>query len=389
MAIQHGFKVPNPSSSITPGSPNLPNSPLLGGGHNYKINDNNIGCNPGAILQHPGFYYHLSAMCCAERRRRYLEMSKMDTSKDTTTTTSDQQHQLSLRNLLATESQVDHSGFTIELLTKSYEQFKRYHNGRMTLYLAAEIAGTYYESGKFEMALKFFERIGKTYRKEKWYTILTSILRWSLRCAKELGSWERAIECLIELMSDALPMSDNKRGEIYQELLLILDKQKPSSSTADNKIPHPFPIYMTQINSFIQCHVQFREKTNYVNTPLAFQVTLQANKHSPPTNTFRFSALRILFSDEQYNHYLVDVGGDDGLSEQSPTLVDCSHDLEKIQDGSDFDGWFTKKVNLGLSKNQTKVIEGSIVPKVCEEIKVKIINDKKTMIKGIESYKKQ
>ncbi|KAI9306763.1 Foie gras liver health family 1-domain-containing protein [Cunninghamella echinulata] len=371
LAIQHGFKVPNPSSSITPGSPNLPNSPLLGGGHNYKINDNNIGCNPGAILQHPGFYYHLSAMCCAERRRRYLEMNKMDNSKDTTTTTSDQQHQISLRNLLATESQVDHSGFTIELLTKSYEQFKRYHNGRMTLYLAAEIAGTYYESGKFEMALKFFERIGKTYRKERWYTILTSILRWSLRCAKELGSWERAIECLIELMSDALPMSDNKRGEIYQELLLILDKQKPSSSsTADNKIPHPFHIYMTQINSFIQCHVQFREKTNYVNTPLAFQVTLQANKHSPPTNTFRFSALRILFSDEQYNHYLVDAGSDDGLSEQSPTLIDCSHDLEKIQDGSDFDGWFTKKVNLGLSKNQTKVIEGSIIPKVCEEIKI-------------------
>lgn len=77
-------------------------------------------------------------MCSAERRRRVLEASRSE-SEDPA---------------LAHEKQLDHSTMTIEFLTKAYEQFKRYRNSRMTLYLAAEIAGTYYEGGKFEMALK-------------------------------------------------------------------------------------------------------------------------------------------------------------------------------------------------------------------------------------------
>lgn len=48
---------------------------------------------------------------------------------------------------------------------------------------------------------RFFERIGKTYRKEGWNLILTSILKWSIQCAKELGFWENVVEYLIEMMS--------------------------------------------------------------------------------------------------------------------------------------------------------------------------------------------
>jgi len=52
------------------------------------------------------------------------------------------------------ERTIDHLSLTVELLTKSYEQFKRHKSGRMTMFLASEIAGTYYTAGKFEMALK-------------------------------------------------------------------------------------------------------------------------------------------------------------------------------------------------------------------------------------------
>ncbi|CAO3595427.1 unnamed protein product [Absidia cylindrospora] len=371
-AVQHGFKVPAPSSSAHHGSPNMPGSPQLGMGSSHGINDTSGGCNPGAILQHPGFYYHLAAMCSAERRRRYLEMSKLEASKGTSTPTVGQQESATmLSTILNNERQVDHSTATIELLTKSYEQFKRYHNGRMTLYLAAEIAGTYYETGKFEMALKFFERIGKTYRKERWHTILTSILRWSLRCAKELGSWERAIEFLVELLSDALPMSDSKRNDVQTELLAILEKQTPSSSTIA-ELPRPVLINMNQINAFVQCHVQFRTATNFVNTPLAFQVTFQVNANSLPTSLFRFNAMRILFNDPRYNYYLVDSGDQndvDGAS-SSPTLVDCSHGIESFKEDGEYLNWKTKTVNLGLSKKQIKVIQGMILPESCEEIKI-------------------
>ncbi|KAI8343321.1 Foie gras liver health family 1-domain-containing protein [Chlamydoabsidia padenii] len=373
LAIQHGFKVPIPSSTTNQGSSTMPENPSLGNGSSpYGSNDLNSGCNPGAILQHPGFYYHLAAMCCAERRRRYLEMNKLEASKDKTASSSTA---TMLSSLLKSEQQVDHSSLTIELLTKSYEQFKRYHNGRMTLYLAAEIAGTYYETGKFEMALKFFERIGKTYRKEKWHTILTSILRWSLRCAKELESWERAIECLVELLSDALPMSDSKRADVQAELLQLLEKQPPPSTTNDNNngidLPRPLLINMNHINPFVQCGVQFQTATNFVNTPLTFQITLQANATSPPTDQFRFGAMRILFSDSRYNYYLVDSGDtNDKANSLSPSLIDCSQGVELFKEEGECFNWKTKKVNLGLSKKQVKVIQGTILPETCEEVKI-------------------
>jgi trafficking protein particle complex subunit 11 len=58
------------------------------------------------------------------------------------------------QSILATERTVEHANLTIELLTKSYEQFKKYKSSRMTLYLASEIAGTYYDVDKYEMALR-------------------------------------------------------------------------------------------------------------------------------------------------------------------------------------------------------------------------------------------
>lgn len=368
LAIQHGFKVPIPSSSPAQGSLPMPDSPSLGNGSSpYGSNDLQTGCNPGAILQHPGFYYHLAAMCCAERRRRYLEMSKLEASKEKSASASTTM----LASLLKSEQQVDHSSLTIELLTKSYEQFKRYHNGRMTLYLAAEIAGTYYETGKFEMALKFFERIGKTYRKERWYTILTSILRWSLRCAKELESWDRAIECLVELLSDALPMSDSKRTDVQAELLQLLDRQVPSSSADALDLPRPVMINMNQINPFVHCGVQFQTATNFVNTPLTFQITLQANKTSPPTDHFRFSAMRILFSDPRYNYYLLESGEPSDMAvDASPILIDCSQNVELYKEQGECLNWKTKRVNLGLAKKQVKVIQGTVTPDSCEEVKV-------------------
>ena len=59
------------------------------------------------------------------------------------------------QNILETEQKVDHSTLTIELLTKSYEQFKAQKTSRMTLYLASEIANTYLDAGKYETALKY------------------------------------------------------------------------------------------------------------------------------------------------------------------------------------------------------------------------------------------
>ncbi|KAI8355688.1 Gryzun, putative trafficking through golgi-domain-containing protein [Blakeslea trispora] len=370
VAVQSGYKIPMPTAYLSASS----NSPLLSGGthSNGAVGNNssgggigsgnivsggvgntiasNVGCNPGAILQHPGFYYHLAAMCCAERRRRFLEAERSNT--------------LSKSTALQAEKSVDHSSLTIELLTKSYEQFKRYRNSRMTLYLAAEIAGTYYETGKFEMAVKFFERIGKTYRKEKWHMVLTSILRWSLRCAKELASWDRAIECLIELMSDDLPMADNKRNDVQKELLDIL----ASSDKSPEEHKH-LVVQMDQINTFLSCQAQIKQQKNFVSTPVEYQILVKTDKTSPPT-PMRFQTVRILFNDPQYNVVLKDAGLEETLP-PSIDLVDFSSQLEKIVDEEDkYQGWFTAQADLRVHKGQIKALQGSLVPHECGELKI-------------------
>lgn len=53
-----------------------------------------------------------------------------------------------------------------QLYTKSYELFKKYTSvpspnatqGRLTLWIAYRIAQTYYDSGKFDMAIRFVVR---------------------------------------------------------------------------------------------------------------------------------------------------------------------------------------------------------------------------------------
>ncbi|KAL0079429.1 Foie gras liver health family 1-domain-containing protein [Phycomyces blakesleeanus] len=362
-AIQAGFKIPLPTAYLTNnGTANVPGSPLLGGSNNnLSSNSQVVGCNPGAIIQHPGFYYHLAAMCCAERRRRFLDIERSEAAK-AAAANKESVAPSQLEVLLSKERQVDHSSLTIELLTKSYEQFKKYRNGRMTLYLAAEIAGTYYETGKFEMALKFFERIGKTYRKENWHMVLTSILRWSLRCAKELGSWERAVECLIELMAEELPMAKQKRADIQRELFDVLYHNE-----ASNTIKHaPLTIAMDQINSFLKCSVQFLNQTSFVDTPELYQISLSTDKNSPVL-PFRFNAMRVLFSEPQYNCYLEDAGLDEEMKKLD--LIDFSKDMTKATTG-DYVDWFTKKVDLRVTEHQTRVFQGQIISKDCDGIKI-------------------
>ena len=358
-ATQHGIKIPVPTSYMTATEPPNQSHPLMGGsgGPNPVV-----GCNPGAILQHPGFYYHLAAMCCAERRRRFLEADNAAAQTDST-----EEPTTVWETLLANERQIDHSALTIELLTKSYEQFKKYRNGRMTLYLAAEIAGTSYETSKFEMALKFFERIGKTYRKENWNMILTSILRWSLRCAKELGSWERALECLVELMASDLPMSEQKRHDIQNELLDVLHKKIDDGDQKEQQ-PTSLVIHMDQINPMLNCHAQFHTRVNFVDTPVRFQVVLKTGKTSPPA-PFRFNQMRILFNDPRYNIVLTDSNKEDEGGLKNLTYVDCRQDLKTLDEG-EYAGLSTKEVDLRVIKNQTKVFEGYIVPKECGELKV-------------------
>ncbi|KAG0231556.1 hypothetical protein BGW41_002159 [Actinomortierella wolfii] len=261
------------------------------------------------------------------------------------------------------ERAIDHYGLTIELLTKSYEQFKKHKAGRMTLFLASEIAGCYYSAGKFEMALKFFERIGKTYRKEGWNLILASILKWSIQCAKEQGLWENVVEYLIELLSP------------------------------------------------VTCNVQFRSTSSFISSPCPFQLHLNTQKGEGVfAKPFRLSYIRVNFSDPSLSYLFTDerpFPPPEGEEDKDDThtkriiTVDRSHriiewndchcssfeseeslsgllgndaaghqEADEPKQHSSAKGHWKAQANLDIKGNHTKVLEGLITPQSIQELEV-------------------
>jgi hypothetical protein len=103
------------------------------------------------------------------------------------------------------EQKVDHWTLILELFSKAYELFKKHAlpnsgQSRLTFFIALQIATAYHESGKDELAVKFFERITKTYRKERWKSLLLPGLRMWCESARRLGAVESCLILMIEML---------------------------------------------------------------------------------------------------------------------------------------------------------------------------------------------
>ncbi|KAG0035770.1 hypothetical protein BGZ81_000063 [Podila clonocystis] len=372
----------------------------VGGGRGGGTHGPGAGINPMLVLQHAGFFYHQAANCSVQRRLHF-EMAE-EAFPDSTvapTPSASKPYPPSLQSMNA-ERGIDHLALTIELLTKSYEQFKRHKSGRMTLFLASEIAGTYYTAGKFEMALKFFERIGKTYRKEGWNLILTSILKWSIQCAKELGYWENVVEYLFEMLSSDMPSTEAKRQSIFDELVSILYTDIHPANT----VPHsPLVLSMPYINSFVSCAIQFQHRQAFVSSESKFQVQLSTSSGSGALpQPFRISFVQVEFSDPSLNHRFEDLrpysqaeGEDETRALKNTKVInmkdrtgrniewnDCSKcELETIGSSPDSEpisaegeshsqSVWKAGVKLDIRPFETKVLEGVIIPKKEQIVKV-------------------
>ncbi|KAF8936614.1 hypothetical protein BGZ58_003967 [Dissophora ornata] len=361
----------------------------VGGGRGGGTHGPGAGVNPLLVLQHAGFFYHLAANSSVQRRLRFeiAEEAYLDSNVAPAPSAS-RPHPPSLQSMNA-ERAIDHLALTIELLTKSYEQFKRYKAGRMTLFLASEIAGTYYTAGKFEMALKFFERIGKTYRKEGWTLILTSILKWSVQCAKELGYWENVVEYLIEMLSPDMPSTEEKRQSIFDELVSILHSETHTSNTTVHK---PLQLFMPQINSFVTCAVQFQKRQTFVSSESKFQVQLstEGGQGALP-KPFRISFIHVEFSDPTLNHRFTDprpyIQDDVNIPNMTAEVktkdrtgrsiawIDCTQCSLQQLGGPDSEDELSRNVwmsdaNLDIRPFETKVLEGVIIPGEEQVLKV-------------------
>ncbi|KAJ3393816.1 hypothetical protein HDU92_007453 [Lobulomyces angularis] len=297
--------------------------------------------NTSLVLQHAGFYYIASARCAEERWHKSREAentSSLISPPPAARSSQVGRNEFDVQSARVTaevktlysepadiEKNIEHSVLVIELLTKAYEQFKFRKCGRTSLYLAGEIARLYYLGGKFDMALKFFDRINKTYRKDRWFYILKHILRETILCASKLGVFNVVIESLLELLG---------LGEdVVDELLFLLDgkdlnERQLLQKNGIEKLPSmdssmdlftpvqgrekvyfnsfdpentSVEIDMNTINSFIDCSFQFKYPECVAGESMEYQVNFWARKGIEFTSALKFSKLLIKFSESDYD----------------------------------------------------------------------------------------
>ncbi len=152
LAVQHGIKLTGPELRAVPNSEinylvsKIPVSSTFSAANDEAASINLQNCF--IVLHHPGVYYHMAGVCQVERQKRY-EKALCSPAQE-----GNPGMMARWTGLLADEKLTDHSSLTIEMLTKAYEQFKKYQSVRMTLYLASEIANAYQSAGKHSMAIK-------------------------------------------------------------------------------------------------------------------------------------------------------------------------------------------------------------------------------------------
>jgi hypothetical protein len=182
LALRGGFSLPAPSISMKE-------------------------ANPFNVLQQPGHFFYLAALASIERKDRFQRLT------DEAGGPSPPQPSAALEH----ERTVNHVEQIIELLTKAYECFKRYKAARTSLAVVALIAASQLQAQKHDVALKwailtaiettnhlirFYERMVKTYRPERWRTLLNPILRQALACAEATGDAAALFATRFELLSN-------------------------------------------------------------------------------------------------------------------------------------------------------------------------------------------
>lgn len=222
-----------------------------------------LGLNPSHALQHPGHYYYMAARCTEARRERFLANEK------------GMSQGINAAPGYANEKKADHLTSILELYTKSYEVFKKYSSttsqGRLTLWIAYRIAHTYYESEKFDVAIRFFERIAKTYRKEKWKHMLRPLLSTWYACAQKLGDAELMATLLVEMIGYAQNVDESIT--LREDLLAVLKSSVPVSAR------RPLVVDLKESDPLLDTMLVFWTPEVRVGEEAGFQLSL-----ATPTN---------------------------------------------------------------------------------------------------------
>ncbi|KZV82442.1 hypothetical protein EXIGLDRAFT_843706 [Exidia glandulosa HHB12029] len=262
-----------------------------------------IGVAPASALQHPGYYYFAAAKYTQMRFDRFLKALDLEATQPSA---------LSATPGFMNEKKIDHQALVLELYTRAYDLFKKFSPtaSRLTLYIAYHIALAYHNGGKFDLAVRFFERIAKTYRREQWGMLLNPILRTWYASARQMHEVEPAVRLLFEMLAHGVnPQDGTNAAEELVELLKSTSPDKDESLVLDMADARPLGDW-TPI---------FWSNSVFVNEPAPFQLHLQA-RHGVPFSELPVSALLLFIGSSETPSIVVQ----HAAGEKTPPVGDVS-----------------------------------------------------------------
>lgn len=235
-----------------------------------------------------------------------------------------------IQALQALELKVDHCWIIIPLLGSAVTQFKKYRSPRMKRYLMVQMGEEYDFANDFGKALTLLSRVTWEYRQERWWNLLTSILKTSLRCAYLTGNVQEYVTICVELIGRYALLSAEEKMRIQMNLNRILANKEPEPEPGCKQQyieaaqaawkqfvlgtePVIFNIETSIIVPFAECKAKFSKVSYSADSPVVIKVYFRSCAPFP----LRFSKLSVLLTNQAYNKYCVIVDDDDGSSEKS------------------------------------------------------------------------
>ncbi|XP_044173925.1 trafficking protein particle complex subunit 11-like [Acropora millepora] len=292
--------------------------------------------------QHPGFYYQQAANNAIVRRQLCqglchtttpLSMNPLDNAgnldffgqrpwRQGFQGTEPPDAALEHAGIIALQSQelqVDHSWIIIPLLSSAVAQFKKYKSPRMKRYLMVQMGEEYYHARDFSKALMLLSRVKWDYCREKWWSLLTSVLITSLRCAYLVGNIQEYIGLSLELMGRYAENSPEEKTRCQTNLIQVMANECPEPEPgcdfeaveeakeqwktlkATPEAPQVFTIQMEQIAPFVECKAVFDSSTITADSTILLQIYLRVTCTFP----IRFSKISVFLSNQFYNQHCV------------------------------------------------------------------------------------
>ncbi|KAK9235602.1 Gryzun, putative trafficking through golgi-domain-containing protein [Lipomyces kononenkoae] len=227
------------------------------------------------VLHHCGFQYLCAARLTVERSRRANAKSSSGPID------------LYLVPPPGQEQNFDHMRLVLILLETAYTRFSNGDGSqtRMQAYIAHEIAQINFKEGNHVDALKYFHLAESEYRREKWYTILGSMISEAIVSARRCGNKFELVKLQLEDLSKEFAPWNSDVANISDFLNGSEDAGETPVYTVDSD----------SIVSFVDAHFAFMAAEAHLATTVVGQLTVRS-QHTPVVGSVRISSLQLNFT---------------------------------------------------------------------------------------------